>query len=408
MPGRAAAREDHLEDFPALRRGRSRTGRRTLQRERLRSESQLGREDPRKMPEIAAQRMWVPGLKPDIASRCTSRCTTPRPRVPGSPPHEGGEGKFRDLAERFFRILSEETTFAPTQPLHFAQVTTTAGMTGRMTVVQGLYHDFKIPTFLMEQRIANNPKLGPAGNSGPYGFRRAVGGSDRESYPVTANAASGRGARYGEGVYREYMPPPHLARYVECFWSVEPRADAIEHLILPDGCEDIVFLSASGTVAAVGTMTRAKKHIGAPNQFTALRRALSPIDGAFLPGNTRARAYGCHGGSCSPLGKPRYTSAPEDYRSRLRPRNNPADGRRVAPDGRRRSARQGPDDDMPRSGTRLPGRAGRYGALCRPQPKAVTARFPGAYRRAAEVVLPHLAIPGISEAAGFRRESAVA
>ena len=29
-----------------------------------------------------------------------------------------------------------------------------------MNVVQGLYRDFKIPAFLMEQRISNNPKLG--------------------------------------------------------------------------------------------------------------------------------------------------------------------------------------------------------------------------------------------------------
>src|SRR5690348_15318738 len=67
-------------------------------------------------------------------------------------------------------------------------------------------------------------------------------------------------------MYREYLPPPHLARYVECFWSVEPGADATEHLVLPDGCEDIVFLSAPGTLAAVGTMTRAKKHVAQPNQ----------------------------------------------------------------------------------------------------------------------------------------------
>jgi hypothetical protein len=33
-------------------------------------------------------------------------------------------------------------------------------VTGRMTVVQGLYRNFKIPTFLMEQRISLNPKLG--------------------------------------------------------------------------------------------------------------------------------------------------------------------------------------------------------------------------------------------------------
>jgi hypothetical protein len=37
---------------------------------------------------------------------------------------------------------------------------TTRGITGRMTVVQGLYSDFQIPAFLMEQRISLNPKLG--------------------------------------------------------------------------------------------------------------------------------------------------------------------------------------------------------------------------------------------------------
>jgi hypothetical protein len=29
-----------------------------------------------------------------------------------------------------------------------------------MTVIQGLYADFKIPGFLMEQRVSKNPKLG--------------------------------------------------------------------------------------------------------------------------------------------------------------------------------------------------------------------------------------------------------
>ena len=41
-----------------------------------------------------------------------------------------------------------------------ADSTTTAGMTGRMTVAQGLYRDFQIPAFLMEQRISMNHKLG--------------------------------------------------------------------------------------------------------------------------------------------------------------------------------------------------------------------------------------------------------
>lgn len=83
-------------------------------------------------------------------------------------------------------------------------------------------------------------------------------------------------------MYREYLPPPHLARYVECFWSVEPGADATEHLVLPDGCEDIVFLSASGTVAAVGTMTRAKKHIAAANQVACGVRFRPSMARSFL------------------------------------------------------------------------------------------------------------------------------
>jgi zinc carboxypeptidase/carboxypeptidase M14-like protein len=119
-------------------------------------------EDPRKMPEIAAQRAavraWIDGGH-TIALFFSLHNTETGEYLEG-PPEKGGEGKFQPLAERFFRILSAETTFAPTVPLRYADVTTTAGMTGRMTVVQGLYRDFKIPAFLMEQRISLNPKLG--------------------------------------------------------------------------------------------------------------------------------------------------------------------------------------------------------------------------------------------------------
>ena len=73
---------------------------------------------------------------------------------------EGPPAGNRPLAERFFRTLSEETSFAPTRPLSYADTTTTPGMAGRMTVVQGLYRDFQIPAFLMEQRISYNEKLG--------------------------------------------------------------------------------------------------------------------------------------------------------------------------------------------------------------------------------------------------------
>ena len=118
--------------------------------------------DPRKMPEIAAQRdavrAWIRGGHA-IALYFSLHNTETGEYLEG-PPQKGGEDKFQPLAERFFKILSTETTFAPTTPLRYADITTTAGMTGRMTVVQGLYRDFKIPTFLMEQRISLNPKLG--------------------------------------------------------------------------------------------------------------------------------------------------------------------------------------------------------------------------------------------------------
>ena len=119
-------------------------------------------EDPRKMPEIAAQRDAVRAWIRDghtIALYFSLHNTETGEYLEG-PPQKGGEGKFQPLAERFFKILSTETTFAPTTPLRYAEITTTAGMTGRMTVVQGLYRDFQIPAFLMEQRISLNPKLG--------------------------------------------------------------------------------------------------------------------------------------------------------------------------------------------------------------------------------------------------------
>ncbi|MFN7994548.1 MAG: M14-type cytosolic carboxypeptidase [Bryobacteraceae bacterium] len=119
-------------------------------------------EDPRKMPEIAAQRGAVRAWIRDghtVALYFSLHNTETGEYLEG-PPHRGGNGRFQPLAERFFKILSTETTFAPTTPLQYADITTTAGMTGRMTVVQGLYRDFKIPTFLMEQRISMNPKLG--------------------------------------------------------------------------------------------------------------------------------------------------------------------------------------------------------------------------------------------------------
>lgn len=113
-----------------------------------------------KMPEIAAQHTaiarWIKAGNP-IDLFLTMHNTETAEYLDGPP--AAGEGRFKDLGERFFRLLNEKTTFAPSRPLMWAERTTTEGKPGRMTVVQGLYSDFKIPAFLTEQRVAFHPKL---------------------------------------------------------------------------------------------------------------------------------------------------------------------------------------------------------------------------------------------------------
>ncbi len=118
--------------------------------------------DPIKMPEITAQRnavkQWLGGGHP--IDLLLSLHNTETGEYLEGPPDNGGSGKFRPLSERVFETLSKNTTFAPAQPLRYAEETTTPGKTGRMTVIQGLYRDFGIAGFLMEQRISYNAKLG--------------------------------------------------------------------------------------------------------------------------------------------------------------------------------------------------------------------------------------------------------
>ena len=118
--------------------------------------------DAIKMPEITAQRnavkQWLEGGN-HIDLLLSLHNTETNEYLEG-PPDNGDNGKFKPLAERVFQILSQQTTFAPAGPLRYAQETTTPGKPGRMTVIQGLYRDFNIPGFLMEQRISYNAKLG--------------------------------------------------------------------------------------------------------------------------------------------------------------------------------------------------------------------------------------------------------
>ncbi|MBL8212098.1 MAG: hypothetical protein JNK87_15385 [Bryobacterales bacterium] len=113
--------------------------------------------DAVKMPEITAQRnaveKWLKsGRSVDLFFSLHNTETAEYLEGPpeGSP--------FRGLAERFFAEL-KQTTFHPSRPLFYAAVSTTVGKPGRMNVLQGLYHDYKLPAFLMEQRIAYNEKL---------------------------------------------------------------------------------------------------------------------------------------------------------------------------------------------------------------------------------------------------------
>ncbi|MEZ5399961.1 MAG: M14-type cytosolic carboxypeptidase [Bryobacteraceae bacterium] len=68
-------------------------------------------------------------------------------------------GDFTGLGERFFEALQKQTYFSPTRGLSRAAETTTAGKPGRMTVIQGLYRDRRLPAFLMELRISKHPRL---------------------------------------------------------------------------------------------------------------------------------------------------------------------------------------------------------------------------------------------------------
>ena len=118
--------------------------------------------DPIKMPEITAQRKaikaWLDGG--GHIDLFFSLHNTETSEYLQGPPDGARDAHVAATAQRFFKALTDHSTFAPTQPLSYAEKTTTAGKPGRMTVIQGLYADYKIVGFLMEQRVSNNPKLG--------------------------------------------------------------------------------------------------------------------------------------------------------------------------------------------------------------------------------------------------------
>ena len=107
--------------------------------------------DARLMPEIAAQRKAISDWKG--AGNSVDLIFT----LHNTETAEYLEGPPGALAEELFKALKERTTFDPTRPLSVVVPNTERG---RANVVQALAAEWKIPAFLMEQRIAYNRKLG--------------------------------------------------------------------------------------------------------------------------------------------------------------------------------------------------------------------------------------------------------
>ena len=116
--------------------------------------------DARLMPEIWAQRKavldWVDGGK-HVDLFLTLHNTESVDYIEG-PLAAGPEMKA--LGQRFWNLLDERTKFYSPGGARSSGVSTTPGMKGRMSVNQGLFHERKIPAFLMELMVDNNRKLG--------------------------------------------------------------------------------------------------------------------------------------------------------------------------------------------------------------------------------------------------------
>lgn len=111
--------------------------------------------DGRLMPEIHAQRQamldWVDGGR-RIDLFLTLHNTESSDFIQGP-------AELQPLAERFWKLLVDGTSFYQPKPPKVSSGSTTPGMKGRMSVNQALYHDQKIPAFLMEQMVDQSPKI---------------------------------------------------------------------------------------------------------------------------------------------------------------------------------------------------------------------------------------------------------
>ncbi len=70
--------------------------------------------------------------------------------------------------------------------------------------------------------------------------------------------------------YREQPPPPSLAMWVECFWTLETATRISGYAVPPDGCLDIVFSPAEG-LRVVGAMTAEHRYDLGPARVSGVR-----------------------------------------------------------------------------------------------------------------------------------------
>jgi AraC-like DNA-binding protein len=81
--------------------------------------------------------------------------------------------------------------------------------------------------------------------------------------------------------YREFRPPPRLSETVECFWTLEPDGESVEHRIMPDGCIDVVL--EDGRFLVAGAMNRYQDLPLRPGQRITGVRFRPGMAASFLP-----------------------------------------------------------------------------------------------------------------------------
>ncbi|NYE63236.1 AraC-like DNA-binding protein [Duganella sp. 1224] len=88
--------------------------------------------------------------------------------------------------------------------------------------------------------------------------------------------------------YREYLPHPTLAPYLQCVWAARAPASAHVHRVLPDNCVDILWQDGGQPGFAVGMMSSSSLVPSARPVRTLAVRFKPGMAGLFLPAPLQA------------------------------------------------------------------------------------------------------------------------